>query len=106
MPVMSLRVDEKAMRRLERLAKRQKRDRSEVARELLADGWTLSVLRRFKQGKARPYAGGGGFGIGLYVVRSFVQLFGGTVTAKSHPEGGAEFTCIFREWTVVEGLKT
>ncbi len=51
MPVMSLRVDEKAMRRLERLAKRQKRDRSEVARELLADGWTLSVLRRFKQGK-------------------------------------------------------
>lgn len=51
MPVMSLRVDERGMRCLERLAKTQKKDRSQVARELLADGLTLSVLRRFRQGK-------------------------------------------------------
>ncbi|MBI4839720.1 MAG: hypothetical protein HY803_01345 [candidate division NC10 bacterium] len=51
MPVMSLRVGEKEIRRLEALARKQNKDRSLVARELLADGWTLSVLRRYRQGK-------------------------------------------------------
>ncbi len=64
----------------------------------ISSGEEESIFERFRQGKASPYTGGGGFGIGLYVVRSFVTLFGGAVTAANHPEGGAEFVCTFPEW--------
>jgi signal transduction histidine kinase len=69
----------------------------------IADGEEESIFDRFKQGTPSPHSGGGGFGIGLHVVRSFVQLFGGTVTVRNHPGGGAEFACAFREWTGTGG---
>lgn len=51
MPVVSLRIGDKEIRRLEALAKKQNKDRSMVARELISDGWTLAVIRQYKQGK-------------------------------------------------------
>jgi len=31
-------------------------------------------------------------------VRSYVDLFAGTVRARTHPGGGAEFECALPEW--------
>lgn len=51
------------------------------------------IFERFKQGRPSPYAEGGGFGLGLYVVRSFLMLMDATVSVDNHPGGGARFTC-------------
>lgn len=50
MGVMSLRLDEKEMRRIEAVAKKEKKDKSTMARELLSYGLTLFLLRRYKEG--------------------------------------------------------
>jgi two-component system sensor histidine kinase KdpD len=39
-----------------------------------------------------PGSPAGGTGLGLAIVRGFVQAHGGTVSARNHPDGGAEFT--------------
>ncbi len=59
----------------------------------LADGEAAFVFDRFRQGRPSPYVAQSGFGLGLYVVKSYVELMGGAVTVRNHPEGGAEFTC-------------
>jgi len=51
------------------------------------------------QGDPSPYSSHRGFGLGLYVARSYMQLLGGSVEAENHPEGGAVVTCVFRNWT-------
>ncbi|MBI5836404.1 MAG: hypothetical protein HZB25_04080 [Candidatus Eisenbacteria bacterium] len=55
------------------------------------------LFERFRQGRPSPYVPQGGFGLGLYVVRSFMELMQGTVSADNHPEGGAVFTCTLRD---------
>ncbi len=50
------------------------------------------IFERFEQAvEERHY---GGLGLGLYIVRSFVQLLGGTVDAVSAPGAGATFTVL------------
>ena len=61
------------------------------------------VFERFRQGRPSPYASQGGFGLGLYVVRSFMELMHGTVSAGNHPGGGAQFTCTLSDWAPREG---
>ena len=39
-----------------------------------------------------PGSPAGGTGLGLAIARGFVQAHGGTVSARNHPDGGAEFT--------------
>jgi signal transduction histidine kinase len=56
------------------------------------------LFERFSQGQPGPYGRSAGFGLGLFVVRSYLEQFGGTVTAADHPDGGAQFTCRVREW--------
>ena len=64
----------------------------------LAAGESELIFGRFQQGTPSPYSKQRGFGLGLYVVRSYAELMGGAVTASNHPEGGALFVCTLPEW--------
>jgi signal transduction histidine kinase len=57
-----------------------------------------AIFERFRQGRPSPHSSQGGFGLGLFVVRSYLELMGGSVRAENHPEGGAVFTCTLGEW--------
>lgn len=46
------------------------------------------VFEKFYRAKGSP---AGGTGLGLAIARGFVQAMGGDITARNHPEGGAEF---------------
>lgn len=46
------------------------------------------VFEKFYRAKGTP---AGGTGLGLAIARGFVQAQGGDITARNHPEGGAEF---------------
>ncbi|PZN29603.1 MAG: hybrid sensor histidine kinase/response regulator, partial [Proteobacteria bacterium] len=51
------------------------------------------LFQPFSQGEVDPARPNGGLGLGLALVKSLVQLHGGTVTAHSEGLGrGAEFT--------------
>ena len=52
----------------------------------------IELFQRYRQGAPSPHTSQEGFGLGLHVVKTFLELMGGTVTARTHPEGGAEFT--------------
>ena len=56
------------------------------------------IFERFHQGAPSPHSQQQGFGLGLYVVKSYLDLFAGTVRARTHPDGGAEFECELPEW--------
>ena len=51
MPVMSLRLSEKELKRLKALAKSENKEQSSEIRELLADGLKYKMLLRYKEGK-------------------------------------------------------
>lgn len=68
----------------------------------IAAGEEEIIFERFKQGRPSPYVQRTGFGLGLYVVRQFVELMGGAVSVANHPDGGAVFTCILLDWDALE----
>ena len=49
--VMSVRLDAEGLRRLKDLAKREKKEMSAVARELMDYGWIFLMLREYREGK-------------------------------------------------------
>lgn len=51
MPVTSLRLSEKELKRLKALAKSENKEQSREIRELLADGLKYKMLLRYKEGK-------------------------------------------------------
>ncbi len=57
-----------------------------------------AIFERFHQGKPSPYSEQHGFGLGLFVVKSYATHLGGEVRACNHPQGGAMFTCELPEW--------
>jgi signal transduction histidine kinase len=65
----------------------------------IADGESEIIFDRFRQGRPSPHAETSGFGLGLYVVHSFLAAMGGTVRVENHPQGGARFTCTLARWT-------
>ncbi len=67
------------------------------------EGEAETLFERFHQGRPSPYAGAAGFGLGLYVVRTLISFMQGSVTARNHPEGGAEFVCTFPLWRLPTG---
>ena len=48
--VLSIRLDEQSMKRLRELAKKEKKELSTVARELIDQGWVLVALREYREG--------------------------------------------------------
>ena len=61
------------------------------------------IFERHRQGAPSPFSSHRGFGLGLYVVKSYVDLMGGSVEAGNHPEGGALISCTFQSWTELKG---
>lgn len=51
-------------------------------------GMEQKVFEKFCRAPGTP---AGGTGLGLTIARGFVQALGGDITARNHPEGGAEF---------------
>ena len=49
--VMSVRLGPEGLRRLRELSKREKKDMSAVARELMEYGWVFLMLRDYREGK-------------------------------------------------------
>lgn len=49
--VMSVRLDSRGLRRLRELARRQSKEMSAVARELMDYGWIFLMLREYREGK-------------------------------------------------------
>lgn len=52
------------------------------------------IFQRFGQGERSRTAQQHGFGLGLYIVKSYVELMRGEVTASNRDGGGAVFTCL------------
>jgi signal transduction histidine kinase len=80
-------------------------DGGEVVLRVLDDGIGISadmlprVFDLFAQAKTSPSRSGGGLGIGLALVRSFVEMHRGTVAAASAGIGqGSEFTVRLPAW--------
>jgi hypothetical protein len=51
MGVISLRLKDKDLERLNELSRRERKDKSTVARELLEYGWEFLMMRYYKEGK-------------------------------------------------------
>jgi len=49
------------------------------------------IFQRFYQAKNQPDAGGGGTGIGLYMVKQYAEMHGGDVSVSGASGGGAGF---------------
>jgi signal transduction histidine kinase len=56
------------------------------------------IFERFEQGRPSPYSKEPGFGLGLYVAKSYLELMRGTIEGGNHPDGGARFVCTVPEW--------
>jgi two-component system phosphate regulon sensor histidine kinase PhoR len=63
----------------------------------LADADAERLFERFSQGPRSPHTGTLGFGLGLCIVKSHVEMMRGQVTAANHPMGGAVFSCSIPE---------
>ena len=71
-------------------------DEGEVARLSVRDHGSGIPAHRLPHIFERYYQGHGGeavggLGIGLYVSREIIEMHGGTIVARNHPDGGAEF---------------
>ncbi len=51
-----------------------------------------AIFEPYRQGEASPHSTQQGFGLGLFVVRSWVQRMGGKVKVGNRQNGGARFT--------------
>jgi two-component system sensor histidine kinase KdpD len=54
----------------------------------LGEGEELKIFGKFYRSPGSP---AGGTGLGLSIVKGFVRALGGTIVARNHPAGGAEF---------------
>ncbi len=51
MNVLSVRLDEEELRHIKALAKKEETGQSQIARELINEGWKFYLLRMYKEGK-------------------------------------------------------
>jgi signal transduction histidine kinase len=59
----------------------------------LGDQSPEDLMARFVQGAPSPSSSRKGFGLGLHIAITYLELMGGTLAASNHPDGGAEFRC-------------
>ena len=64
----------------------------------IADEDRERIFGRFGRGRPSPYSSQRGFGLGLYVAKSYIESMGGTISAENHPGGGARFVCVLNEF--------
>ena len=57
-----------------------------------------TIFERHSQGARSPYSSRQGFGLGLNIVKSYIEQMGGTVEGTNHADGGALFTFHLRRW--------
>jgi signal transduction histidine kinase len=55
-----------------------------------------AIFEPYRQSTASPHSTQHGFGLGLFVVRSWVERMGGEVQASNREGNGARFTIILR----------
>lgn len=60
----------------------------------LGSGDVSVLFERFEQGTPSPHSQQHGFGLGLHIVKSYLELMDGEARAANHPAGGAVFTCL------------
>ena len=51
------------------------------------------LFTRFSQGTPSPSSNRKGFGLGLHIAATYLDMMDGSLTAANHPAGGAVFTC-------------
>jgi len=51
MNILSVRLDKKELKHIRALAKREKTDQSQAARELINEGWKFYLLHQYKEGR-------------------------------------------------------
>jgi len=56
-------------------------------------GEIRNLFQRFAQGAPSPYSQQRGFGLGLFIVKNYVDRLGGSVEVKDHPDGGGLVLC-------------
>lgn len=56
-----------------------------------------AIFEPYRQGTPSPHSSQHGFGLGLFVVRSWTEKMGGTVSVENRSDGGARFTVHFPE---------
>lgn len=56
-------------------------------------GESQNLLQRFAQGAPSPYSQQRGFGLGLFIVKNYLDRVGGSVAVSDHPQGGGLVTC-------------
>ncbi len=55
----------------------------------------------YAQGEPSPHSGRRGFGLGLHIVSTYLDLMGGDLAATEPPDGGTVFVCRLPVWTPV-----
>jgi signal transduction histidine kinase len=60
------------------------------------------VFEAYHQGQPSPYSSQNGFGLGLHVVKTNLELMGGSVSVRNHSTGGALFVCSLADWSLKE----
>ncbi len=76
MPVMSIRLSEKELKRLRTLAKQEDKEKSSLARELLKDGLKYKMLLAYKEGKVSLSKLSKSLNISLSEAIDLLSLFG------------------------------
>ncbi len=76
MPVMSLRLSELELGRLKSIAREESKEKSSVARELLADGIKFKTLLAYKEGKVSLSKLGKTLGMNVSQAIDFLSTFG------------------------------